>query len=127
MGSVNPRAAERVLIVDDNEAVRRSAADVLRSAGYPTREAADVGSALALLGEDRYDLVVVETKTCDDGAVDRFSGMADPPAIIVMSSEVPAEPGEATSGGPVRQFLRKPVLPRILIDAVAQAIDGEPL
>lgn len=104
-----------------------SSADVLRSAGYRTREAADYGAALALLDEGCFDLVVVETKTCEPGAVDRISGVDNPPAIIVMTSDAPVEPSDAVGGGVVLQFLRKPVSPRTLIDAVAQAIDGEAL
>jgi PAS domain S-box-containing protein len=56
-----PRAiqGERVLVVEDEAAVRMLVVDVLRELGYSTLEASDSSTALPLLlGEERIDLLV---------------------------------------------------------------------
>ena len=46
---VHPVGRETVLVVEDNDAVRKVAVRILRGLGYQVREAADGPSALALL------------------------------------------------------------------------------
>jgi PAS domain S-box-containing protein len=60
-GLVAPRAVdgERVLVVEDEDAVRMLVVDVLRELGYSTLEAGDSKTALPyLLGAERIDLLV---------------------------------------------------------------------
>ena len=63
---------ERILIVDDEEGIRRSAAHVLRRSGYTVEEAVDGEKALALLGraENHFDLVL------SDLVMPRMGGLA---------------------------------------------------
>jgi DNA-binding NtrC family response regulator len=50
---------EAVLVVDDDDGVRRFAARVLREGGYEVKEAADGAEALELIRGDASDTVVV--------------------------------------------------------------------
>jgi PAS domain S-box-containing protein len=63
---------ERILVVDDEDGIRRSAARVLTRAGYAVEEASDGEAALALLGrpDAPYDLVL------SDLVMPRIGGLA---------------------------------------------------
>src|SRR5690606_15180156 len=59
----SPRAlkGERVLVVEDEEAVRMLVIDVLRELGYSTCEAGDAKAALPMLqGAERIDLLITD-------------------------------------------------------------------
>lgn len=59
--TVAPRPLLRVLVVDDEEPVRRFVDRVLVDAGYATRTAADGAGALQIVNEgERFDLLVTD-------------------------------------------------------------------
>ncbi len=49
-----------ILIVDDEESIRRSVAEILTDEGFRTRGAADAEEALAAIGESQPDLVLLD-------------------------------------------------------------------
>jgi CheY-like chemotaxis protein len=49
-----------ILIVDDNEMIRQFVRDMLDDAGYRTMEADNVASALQLLSESHFDLLLTD-------------------------------------------------------------------
>ncbi len=58
---VHPVGRETVLVVEDNDAVRRVAVKILQGLGYQVREAADGPSALAILQQtDNIDLLFTD-------------------------------------------------------------------
>ena len=50
----------RILVIDDDRAVRGLVCDLLVGLGYATDEAEDAGTGLALLARQRYDLVITD-------------------------------------------------------------------
>ena len=52
----------RILLVEDDAMVRRALAEWLGIAGWVVREAEDAASALALLGEEAFDLVLSDVR-----------------------------------------------------------------
>ena len=58
MGKRNARAEKRILIVDDEPAVRRTVRSALESAGYDCAESENGASALAWLEENHADLII---------------------------------------------------------------------
>ena len=58
-------ANELILIVDDNEANRRLARDVLEFAGFRTLEAAGGVEGLSLAAEHRPDLILMDIRMPD--------------------------------------------------------------
>ena len=56
-----PRGQETILVVEDNPAVRETAADTLRSLGYIVLEAADGNEALAIAkGDKKIDILFTD-------------------------------------------------------------------
>jgi CheY-like chemotaxis protein len=58
--SAPPPSGSAILLVDDNEAVRATAAAYLRECGLAVLEAADAASALALLGAHQVQALVTD-------------------------------------------------------------------
>jgi two-component system, OmpR family, copper resistance phosphate regulon response regulator CusR len=58
--SARPETAPKILVVDDDEAVRESIGMVLRAAGYGVSTAADGQQALECVQESRIDLLLLD-------------------------------------------------------------------
>ncbi|MBI5500815.1 MAG: sigma-54-dependent Fis family transcriptional regulator [Deltaproteobacteria bacterium] len=79
----------RVLIVDDDAALRRLAGDVLAGQGYDLREAADGSAALALLRAQPVDVVVSDLRMPGlDGLALLAAARAlpEPPVVILLTA-----------------------------------------
>jgi len=79
----------RVLVVDDDEFMRQILADALSGAGHAVRSAADGRQALALLEEERPDLVVTDMV---------LTGMTGPQLVREVRRRAPSVPVLAVSG-----------------------------
>jgi CheY-like chemotaxis protein len=111
-----------VLVADDDDAVRSGVADILRVEGYVVTEADDGDTALGLLGTDHFDALVLDNRMPGRDALAVLAAAPDPPPAVIMSTRE-LEPGGGKDLA-VRgiAFLRKPVLPEHLLDAVATAV-----
>jgi signal transduction histidine kinase len=116
---------ESVLLVEDNSAVRRTTARILRDAGYRVLEAANAADALAILERRRE---TVDAMVADLGLPD-LSGYelqiralaAKPNLAVVIVSGHPE--GVASFPAPEpSHVLRKPVAPDLLTLSVRQAL-----
>ena len=126
-----PQAAARglVLHVDDDDAMRRSTALLLRSAGFETREAMSGEQALAQVDmlRGRLDVLIVDyhlgngmtgTEVAEELA--RLLGHAVPTVILTgdpANAEVPW-----LADAPV-WLARKPLLPETLLAALPALVD----
>lgn len=63
---------KRILLVDDDVAIRCALADALRAAGYDVTAAEEREEAEALLTVERFDLVITDLRLCD---LNGFSGL----------------------------------------------------
>lgn len=83
-----PVVRQRILLVDDDPALRKLLTRLLKSGGYEVCEASDSGAAMAELRGAKMDLVVVNLGTGDEGekAAQELS-RAYPELIIVVLSE----------------------------------------
>lgn len=112
----------RVLVVDDDAAVRESVCDVLQSAGYQTEEAADGVAALEMLERlPEIDCMIL------DMHMPRLDGMGvlqglhlGRPTVVVVSAFEYVNPAEVEGRFSERvcAFLVKPVFPGTLIRTV---------
>ena len=116
---------ERILIVEDEDAVRRVARRALELQGYRIVEAADAPAALLLAGESEFDLVLSDVM---------MPGMLGPALAEEMSRLSPDIPVLFMSGhseeivrhgllDPSTPFLAKPFTPAQLVTKVREVLD----
>ena len=114
-----------VLVVEDNEDVRSSLSDILRTVGYTVIEAADGEDALSLLTTMRFNAMVLDLKMPRRDGASLLSALSEPPAVIVVSAYELDDETRHRAGSTIVAHLSKPVPPQQLLDAVADAVIGE--
>jgi len=115
--------AADVLVVDDEESLRTSVADILRSAGYSVMEAEDGQAALDLLETREVAVVILDQKMPRRTGTEVVNSLdSPPPPVIILLSAHRIENGDrAQMDKKVFSFLTKPVAPLRLLDEVAAA------
>jgi two-component system response regulator ResD len=116
-------ASTDVLVVEDEEAVRTSIADILRSAGYSVLEAEDGQMALDLLENQEVVVVVLDQRMPRRSGIEVINAMDNPPPpeVIMMSAHHIEGDDRDMVRDKVFAFLTKPVPPRRLLAEVAAA------
>ncbi len=116
------RAGAEVLLADDDDAVRTTAAEILRNAGYDVVEAPDGEIALQVIRDRSVRVMVLDLSMPRLGGVDVLDALERPP-VTVIASAYRLEPDESERLGPkIFSFLNKPVLPSTLLDVVGRAM-----
>jgi len=117
-----------VLIVEDDESVRASIADVLRLGDYNIIEAADGIDGLELLRTESVDLLLLDLRLPRMDGPEVLDALDAPPPVIVLSAFEYFDEDEMRErfGSKVFAFLRKPVAPKRLLAVVADAASGNP-
>jgi two-component system, cell cycle sensor histidine kinase and response regulator CckA len=127
---VNDARSRRILLVDDEEIIRKFAARALRSRGYEVLEAADGETALDALspGGPKVDLLLADLMLpgADGRAVVEHALTLRPEMrAIVISAHIPEEPWRSSSAEAGRVLLlSKPFTLAELAAAVKRALDG---
>ena len=120
----------RILVIDDDEVLRKTVRVVLEVAGYDVVEAVDGAAGLRLQREHGADLVLVDIFMPDvDGLEFIRTVRADRPQakIIAMSSGGRSGQGDmlmAAAAFGASRTLRKPFQPRELLAAVGDVLGG---
>jgi len=116
----------RVLLVDDEELVRRSTERVLRREGYEVVPVADGQEALRQYREDRPDVVMLDFEMPGLSGQETLSELLalDPAAAIIMVTGhgTPSQQRELCALG-ARQVVVKPWKVAGLLNALAQAVE----
>lgn len=112
-----------VLVVDDEEDVRASVADVLRSAGFTVEEAEDGLVALALLERLTVGAMVLDLSMPRCDGVEVIDRLASPPPILIVSARQVSDVDRIRVEPKITAYLKKPVSPARLIEQVRAAID----
>jgi PAS domain S-box-containing protein len=124
-----PGGRETVLLVEDEEAVRRLVAEILREAGYSVVEAVDGEQALAVAGRHPGPVHLVLTDVVmprmgGRALADAVSGLLPETRVLYMSgytTEPAIREGLAADG---IAFLQKPFTPDVLVRKVREALDA---
>ena len=123
----DPGHGELVLVVDDDEALRRSTARILASNGYQVLEACDGDDGLAAYRDVQPRPAVVVTDVVMPGMTGPELADAvqaeDPGARVVFMSGYPEGLGDAREDVPL---VGKPFKAEVLLTAVSEALAAEP-
>jgi CheY-like chemotaxis protein len=111
-----------VLVVDDEEPIRTSVAEILRSAGYSVLEAADGQDALDLLESGSVGVILLDIRMPRRSGIEVLEALDSPPNVILMSAFRFEGEDRRSVGHKVFSHLVKPVAPRRLLDEVEAAM-----
>jgi DNA-binding NarL/FixJ family response regulator len=104
----------RVLIIDDDEAFRRSAAQVLAQRGYDVvGEAGTVAEARAAVGRLRPDALLLDVNLPDGNGVDLATELVEadaPPRVVLTSTDSSAVTRRLLARCGATGFVAKPNL-----------------
>lgn len=121
-------ANRRILIVDDDRALRHVLAELLKAAGHTVDQTADGRDALNRVDSDLYDIVLLDVGLPGVNGLDVLAharAAASPPIVIVMTAD---DTPETLLGAVRRQayrYLRKPFAPSAIVEVVDDAIAQE--
>lgn len=113
--------AHKILIVDDDEAIREFLTTLLTQAGYDTVTASTVPSALQVLQENRLDLLITDIRLDTYNGLHLIAMAPKPiPAIVVTGFADPSIEADARRLG--ADYLVKPVDPSVLCELITQKL-----
>jgi CheY-like chemotaxis protein len=124
---VQPRGSETILLVDDEDGVRKLVTAVLQNHGYSVIEAAGGPAALTAFEKNAHKVDLVLT----DVVMPQMNGFelgerlarANPELKILFMSGYRDNPIGAAEG-PNRAFLHKPFTPDTLLDKIREVLDS---
>ena len=119
---------ERILIVDDEEAIRRSAARALTRYGYSVEEASDGDHALAVVGNGGppFDLVLTDVVMPKKGGLALYEELRSRgKRVLLMSGYTSGDFDALNKAHPGLRILHKPWSVTDLLRAVRGALEGE--
>ena len=116
----------RILIVDDEQAMREYMRRVLEKHGHTVHSAKSPSDAVAALSEARFDALLLDIEMPEmDGLTftrlltknPQILGPHDVPILLVTGRDNPGTMGDGFAAG-ARFFVRKPFSPNELLSAV---------
>ncbi|MFZ5894541.1 MAG: response regulator [Myxococcota bacterium] len=123
-----PASATSVLLVDDEQIVRRSMARLLRQAGFDVTEAADGAEAVARYSRKRFDLVVLDLDMPGlDGEQTqaRLVGLDPYARIVFASGHVDPKREAAVRARGALAFLQKPFALDVLLSIAHEVLSSD--
>jgi CheY-like chemotaxis protein/anti-sigma regulatory factor (Ser/Thr protein kinase) len=115
----------RILVTDDDATTRVMLRGVLKTAGYSVATAANGEAALRAMQRQKFDLVLLDIwmpKMTGLMVLDRLRNEKHIPKILIMTSDETSDTLLEALRGRVYQYLRKPVEPSSLLNAVEAAL-----
>jgi CheY-like chemotaxis protein len=126
---VLPRGDERILFIDDEEALVEMGEDILAELGYEVTSRTSSREALSLIKEDprRFDLVITDQTMPDITGIELAREIlalrADMPIIMCTGFSQLVDAPEAKAAG-IKAFAMKPMTKREIARTIRQVIDG---
>jgi len=115
----------RILLVDDDRALRHVLATLLKEAGHLVKSAGDGPEAVALLGDDTFDIVLLDLGLPSMSGLEvlaRARALPTPPLVVVMTADDTSETLLEAVRRQAYRYLRKPFAPNAIIEVVDEAI-----
>ncbi|MBQ3710096.1 MAG: sigma-54-dependent Fis family transcriptional regulator [Bacteroidales bacterium] len=119
----------RILIIDDQDPIRRVLRDILENEKYQVDDAANGPAALEMIKEQEYDAILCDIKMPDmDGieVLEQVKAMNDTPVIMISGHGTIDSAVEAIKKGAFDFIQKPPDLNRLLI-TVRNALDKQSL
>lgn len=126
------RTKPLVLVVDDDDTVRRFLTLAIRRGGIDVAEASSGGDALAQIDARRPDLVLLESQMPEMSGEDVLLALRDQPRtatlpiIVVTGGAVAADRGSGFRAG-ANDLVAKPVHPDVLLARVRAQLGRRPV
>lgn len=120
--SGRPRVAVDVLVIDDNEDIRTSLAEILGRSGCSVAVAADGESALYLLQQIEVGVVILDLRTRHMEGIAFLEALDVAPPVAVPSAQSLDEELRARLGSKLVTHLQKPVDSHHLVTVVASTV-----
>ncbi|HEU4763645.1 MAG TPA: response regulator, partial [Gemmatimonadales bacterium] len=127
VGQVRERPVARILVVDDDPAIRALVRSVLARDGHSVDEAPDGFVALARADRERYDLILLDVGMPGKDGFAVLDALRTRPRgrdvpVVMLTAQGEAEALALERG--VRDFVVKPVRPEVLVARVKRALEG---
>jgi DNA-binding NtrC family response regulator len=114
-----------ILIIDDEENLRRTLAMILIREGYVVTTAANVHEAHQCLQADSFSLVLLDLKMPDANGLTLLPELREQypytPVLVLTAHDKLDAALEAVQGG-AREYLLKPVDPTVIIQRVKEVL-----
>jgi EAL domain-containing protein (putative c-di-GMP-specific phosphodiesterase class I)/CheY-like chemotaxis protein len=119
-----PAAGDRILLVEDQPALRRGYARILEGAGYVVTQAPDGRQATDALATESYDVILTDIGMPEMSGSQLLRAVRernlDVPVLLVTANPTVESAIDAIEHGALR-YLIKPVSPHDLLEAVGRA------
>lgn len=115
----------RILIVDDEEAVRSSLSTILQTYGYAAETSANADEALEVIRESPPDCVVLDVRMPGtDGLTLQklIGGLADSPPVILITGHADIAMAVQAMKNGAHDFVEKPIDDEVLAASIKAAI-----
>jgi CheY-like chemotaxis protein len=116
----------KVLVADDDDALRTTLAEILSHIGYTVFQAQDGVEALEMLAHHEIDALLLDLKMPHKDGISVLNDLepGPPPPGVLLISAYEIDPGlRGRFTGKVHKFLRKPVPPSTLVGSVQEAVE----
>jgi two-component system nitrogen regulation response regulator NtrX len=119
-----PQPSVDVLIVDDDDAIRSTWAEILHDAGYSVAVAEDGDIALDLLEHESAGMVLLDLRMPRRDGLSVLEVLTAQQPVVLASGHAIDEVTLARVGAKVVTYLEKPVQPERLLAVVATTLEG---
>ncbi|MDJ0786180.1 MAG: sigma-54 dependent transcriptional regulator [Myxococcota bacterium] len=122
--------SERILIVDDDEALRESLELLLAAEGFPVQSAPDGAAALEALAETPFDLILCDLRMPGVDGLDllpEFRSRAPQATVFLMSAYGTDDLALEAMNRGAYDYLQKPFQPSDIVLAIRKARERERL
>jgi DNA-binding response OmpR family regulator len=117
--------SRRILIVDDDRALRLALSTLLADAGHRIESAGDGPEALALLHDHPFDIVLLDIGLPSMSGLDllaRARALATPPLVIMMTADDTPQSLVESVKRQAYRYIRKPFPPNSIIEVVNDVV-----
>jgi CheY-like chemotaxis protein/anti-sigma regulatory factor (Ser/Thr protein kinase) len=119
----------RILVVDDDPALRLALTSLLQDAGYHTEHAGDGPDALDILRRHNVDCILLDIGLPGMSGLDVLARTREtdaPPRVVIMTADDTPETLLESFRGQAHAFVRKPFPPKRIVDVVNDALRASP-